>query len=258
MLITLYGPDSYNRIQKLSEIVESYRDKYTGFSYERFDLSENNSFVGFRDFIKNTSMFDPVKLVVLDNLFDGEPKKEIKDIIKNYKDRKDTTIVINLSKKPPATHKFLLEKPAQSQEFPHLKNNGFKDFVIETANNHGLKLSTEDVNVLIEMFDGDTWGVATEIERISFASDYRSEPQPKTDYFILINTLKHGRSARERLTALEIILSGQGFEPARVFNSIAYRLGSQKEAEKFANYDVAVKSGKLEYEEILLSLALSA
>jgi len=58
------------------------------------------------------------------------------------------------------------------------------------------------------------------------------------------------------LVALEIILSDRKDDPARVFNSLAYRLGSEGEARLYADYDVAVKSGKLEYEEVLLELAL--
>jgi len=73
-----------------------------------------------------------------------------------------------------------------------------------------------------------------------------------------MNALKHGKTIKERLSALELFLGDRGDDPARVFNSIAYRLGSAGEAEKFANYDVAIKSGKLEYEEILLEIALGS
>ena len=38
---------------------------------------------------------------------------------------------------------------------------------------------------------------------------------------------------------------------------LAYRLRSQKEADILADYDVAVKSGKLEYEEVLLDFVLA-
>ena len=256
MLITLYGPDSYNRIRKLNEVIESYLKKYSGLSYERFNLSVNGSFSRFRDFIKNISIFDSSKLVVLDGVAEADFPKETKEILKGHTDIKETTIIINLSKKPPVTYKFLLEKPAQSQEFPLLKGEKLRKFIKEVSGIHKLKLSEKDVEALIEIFGSDTWGLATEIERVSFAGYYIPDTTSQTDYFALINSMKFGKTVRERVISLEVVLSGQRVDPARVFNSVAYRLNNKKEAEKFAEYDIAVKSGRLEYKEVLLSLAL--
>ncbi len=93
---------------------------------------------------------------------------------------------------------------------------------------------------------------------MALTADYRDVGRPKLDYFALMNGLKYGKTAKARLIALELILSERRDDPARVFNGIAYRLSSQSEAEKFANYDVLVKSGKADYEEVLLDLALGA
>jgi hypothetical protein len=258
MLITLYGPDSYSKIKKLNDIVESYLKKHGGLSYERFDLSVGGSFVKFRDFIKNISIFDTSKLIVLDNVKETEFPKETKETLKSHTKTKGTTVIVNLSKKPPAAYKFLIEKPAQSQEFPQLKGEKLKKFIQSTSEEYNLKLSEGDTKALIEIFGSDTWGLATEIERVSFAGNYAPDTTTRTNYFTLINSVKFGKTARERILSLETVLSEQRVDAARVFNSIAYRLSSEKEAEKFAKYDVAVKSGKLEYEEVLLSLALGA
>jgi len=41
-----------------------------------------------------------------------------------------------------------------------------------------------------------------------------------------------------------------------VFNGLAYQLKNAEEAQMYADYDIAVKAGKLEYEEALLDLMI--
>jgi len=258
MLITLYGPDSYRRLAKLKEIVDTYRGKYTGISYDRIDMVEPDAIDRLKNLSSTLSMFDPVRLVVIDNLLDHPSKKEIKEILKANTDTKELTLVINTAKKPPATYKILLEGSAKTQEFPALKGESLKTFIKQEAQTRGIKLDTQTTSLLVELFGSDTWGLITELDQIEMSANKGVEAKPSTDYFRLINTVKGGYSPKERLSALEIILSERKDEPARVFNTIAYRPSTEKEAQRFADYDVAIKSGKLEYEEVLLSLALGS
>jgi len=258
MLITLYGPDSYRRLRKLNEILDTYRAKYTGFSHERFNLAEDEELNRLKNFVSTRSMFDSARLVILDNILDHPRGKELKELLKSNVEVKDITIIINLDKKPPATHKFLLEKGATSQEFQKLTGDKLGVFIKRTADRHNLKLDSQTISLLAGTFGGDTWALTTELEQMSHSANYITQAQPNADYFGLINTVKRGSNMKQRLIALEIILSDRKDEPARVFNSLAYRPSSQKEANRFADYDVKIKSGKLEYEEVLLSLALGA
>ena len=70
------------------------------------------------------------------------------------------------------------------------------------------------------------------------------------------NPLKGGSSIGERLIALEKLIGERGDDPARIFNGLAYQLKNAEEAQMYADYDIAVKAGKLEYEEVLLAIAL--
>ena len=258
MLITLYGPDSYRRLKNLNIIVESYRKKYTGFSYERFDLAETGMLNKAKNFVKMQSMFDSVRLVVLDNILEEKEQKELRELLKANTKTEDITIVINSAKKPPASYKFLFEKGIKNEEYPALKDEKLTAFIVQTAISHKLKLDAQKIKSLAGIFGSDTWAIATELEQIALSANHVSKKQPNTDYFGLINAIKYGRSVSERLVALEIILSDRKDDPARVFNTLAYRLESEGEARMYANYDIAVKSGKLEYEEVLLKLALGA
>ncbi len=256
MLITLYGPDSYRRIAKLNEIIGEYRKKYTGMSYERFDLSQPESFVRLTDFISTKSMFDPVRLVVLDNILESGAQKEIKDILKSNADAQDVTIIINFGKALPATYKFLLKKSAQKQEFLALKNENLYAFIRKIAYDYGVKLDTKTIRTLGNTYSGDVWSIVTELERMSFSKDQGVVLEPGESYFTLVNKLKYGRSTKERVVALERLLSERHEDPSRVFNNMAYRLSGNKEARRFADYDISIKSGGLEYEEVLFSLAI--
>jgi len=256
MLITLYGPDSYRRIQKLNKITNAYKEKYTGFSYDRFDMEIDTEFDRFKNFVGSQSMFDKVKLAIIDNILESPQKKDIKTLLKAQEEDKNITIIINESKKPPAMFKFLLEKQNQTQEFPALKNGAVKDFIQKKAEENRLQIDMSVISFLIDTYGGNTWGITTELESMALATNKVVNTKRSTDFFQLINTLKGGYNAKQRLFALESLISDRGDDSAKIFNMIATRPRSAQDAKKFADYDIAVKSGKLEYEEVLLSLAL--
>lgn len=263
MLIFLYGADSYRRIQKLNEIVEAFRKKQSSFSHERFDLSSDEEFLKFKNFAGNRSIFDAVRLAILDGFLPpagGPPRlKELKNILKANHQSEDLIIILNSANKP-AGFALLLKKPTKIQDFPILKAAEVAGLINETSKKLGLKLDNRTAKILAQTFGGNTWGIATELEKMSLANSQvkpaLSIHKPADNFFQLVNTLKYGRSLSDRLVALEIILSDRKDEPAKVFNMLAYRLRSQEEADTLADYDVAVKSGKLEYEEVLLDYAL--
>ena len=269
MLIFLHGADSYRRIQKLNEIVEAFRKRQSNLSHERFDLSPpaggDNEFLKFQNFAANRSIFDPVRLAILDNFLPpagGPPQtKELKEILKANHKNEDLIIILNSSNKPTTGFTALLKEPTKIQDFPALKDAEINNFIKHTAKALGFAIDAPMVKALAQTFGSNTWGIATELGKMALGEDQvksaLSIHKPADNFFQLVNTLKYGRSAKDRLVALEMILSDRKDEPARVFNMLAYRLRSQKEADILADYDVAVKSGKLEYEEALLDYVLS-
>lgn len=259
MLIFLHGADSYRRIQKLNEVVEAFRKKQSNLSHERFDLNDEEEFSKFQHFAGNRSIFNPVRLAVLDH-FDKLTVgnlKELKVILKNDHQNEDLIIVLNSTNKPTG-FTALLKKPTKVQDFPALKDTEINSFIKETAKSLEFPIDTSTTRALIQAFGNNSWGIVTELERMALtqARAPLSMEKPADNFFPLVNTLKYGRSLRDRLVALEMILSDRKDDPAKVFNMLAYRLRSQEEANLLADYDVAIKSGKLEYEEVLLDYAL--
>ncbi len=257
MIIFLYGEDSYRRLKKQLEIETVYEAKYGNLSKERFDLSDPNETGRLRNFLVNRSMFEDMKFAVLDNLFEAEDDKNLKEYIKNELNSKESALLITTDKKPPVKFKFLTEKPVQAQAFSALSDIQLNNFILKEAEKLSLKLSVETVKAIRDLFSKDTWGIVTELEKLSLSSSRDIQKKRSDDYFYLVNALKGYGDFKRKLSALEIILSDRRDDPARVFNSLSYRLSNKKEAEIFADYDVAVKSGKLDYEEVLLDFVLS-
>lgn len=262
MLIFLYGADSYRRIQKLNEIVEAFRGKQGNLSHERFDLSDNDEFLRFQNFAGNRSIFDPVRLAALDG-FDKlttSNLKELKEILRVNHKSEDLIIILNFTTKPTGFTTFL-KTPTKIQDFPALKGTEVIGFINETSKKLRLKLDNRMIKILARTFSNNTWALVTELERMVLTDGKGKSSisihKPADNFFPLVNTLKYGRSLKDRLVALELILSDRKDEPAKVFNMLAFRLRSEAEANLLADYDVAIKSGKLEYEEVLLDYALS-
>ena len=120
----------------------------------------------------------------------------------------------------------------------------------------GFDIDRDSLDKVLRAYGTDLWGIMNELERISFSKDKSTEDSDIIDYFSTFNTLKAGYSLKDSLVALERLITGRRDDPARVFNGLAFRPKNKKEALMYANYDVCVKSGKLEYDEALLACAL--
>lgn len=259
MLVTLYGADSYRRLRKLKEIVNTYTSKQGSFSRERFPLIEKADLDNLKRFLSGQSMFSTKKLVILDEPFEFEDTKSLKEILKDYKDDQDTTILINTTKKHPAPFKFIEEKPNRFEDFSLLKGRDLTNFIQKEADRWNISLNTKEIVSIVDSIGSDTWKIATELEQIALKKSKRLDVKDfitQAEYFPNLNALKRSNSVADRLIALEKLVGERGDDPGRVFNSLAYQLKNAEEAQVYADYDVAVKAGKLEYEEVLFAIAL--
>jgi len=257
MIITIYSKDSYRRIKALKEIINSYLEKYS--AYYRFDLPEVGDLGDIKSVLSTNSMFSDKKLIVIDNPFANKPKKELKDILKDTSKTKDTVIVLNTDKKIPAGLPFLKKEPNLYKEQEDLGGESLKRFILREAKELGVSLTQKDIDSLEETHGKDTWAIVKELEHASLRDTPKlniSSFGESFDYFKNLNTFRRGYSTEQRMTALENLLVGRKDEAARIFNGIAFRPSNEKEALTLASYDILVKSGKLDYEEVLLAIAL--
>ncbi|MDE2001215.1 MAG: hypothetical protein KGI60_01445 [Patescibacteria group bacterium] len=268
MIIFLYGPDTYRRQRKMREIVADYAKKHSTLSIDSFDLAEESGRDGLKDFCQANSLFDAFKFGTVKNA-DGLPKADQKAFIALLKDvlgRKETVLLILADKKPNKEFAFLLKKPAIAQEFASPEGPAAVRFIEEEAKRRGVALERGCAEYLAKAFQGDSWGAATELDKLALLEGKavtlamlksHIEAFDEVNLFSVLGRLRSGQGSAERLRVLENLLARHE-DPAMLFNMIAvapYESSAWKRAA--ADYDAAIKSGKLDYAEVLLSIALA-
>lgn len=279
MIIYLYGPDSYRRQEKLKEIVGDYKKKHSAFSIEVFDLENKGDWEKLKDFIKARSLFAELKLGIIENYRELADKelKEFASLLKENIETKEPVLVLLDNKVPLKDFKFLLESPSSakasagkavlSQEFENYTSQKFAVFVQVEAKKRGVNLDNESQNLLAQVYNNNTWGLITELDKLSLLDEKKITKavlEKHLDISLplnIFNALAKMQSVSDigvRLSILEELLF-QSKEPAMIFNMLSSSAFAKASAdkEKFADYDVAIKSGKLEYEEALTDLLIS-
>ena len=273
MINFLYGSDSYRQRKKLNEIVGQYGQKHL--TCEKFELDSSRAnqsddeFLRLKEFARNRSIFEKEKLAIVAGLFefaDENEKKTIEFLKANLHD-KDFTIVIFGGKNPNKKFAFLLEQPVLFQEFANLDGEKLKFFIKKEAEKRGLKLAVDAIGFLARIFNNDSWGLINELDKLSLfdsvsfdASQLKNliddfRPLEMDQFFSQLYTLSGNRPLKQKIVSLEVLLNSE--EPAKIFNILAASSRNQPaEIKRFADYDVAVKSGKIDYEEALLDLCL--
>lgn len=274
MIIFLHGPDEYRRLQKKKEIIAEFGKKHDGVAANRFDLAEKEEFARFAEFMESQSLFDPKKLAIVDNVFEvigGESaKKELAAALKEAAKNTNVTVLISEKNKSSEGLTFLAGKSTgiKTQDFPYLAGAKWEAFISELARENGVVPQRNAVKFLAEVYRNDTWGLATEIEKISTLRNpstgsgqgkaigledlKKLDLEISQDFFGLLNGLKN-YAMDNRLASLEKLFSAN--EPAqKIFSIIAYQIPDK--LGQMAKYDVLVKSGKLDYEEALVDLVI--
>ncbi|MDE2144761.1 MAG: hypothetical protein KGJ01_02230 [Patescibacteria group bacterium] len=258
MIILLYGPNSYLRQKKLREIISEFEKKNGNLGHESFDLKEPGKTTALIDFCSSCTLFSPKRLAVVTGSFAADDDKQLKSFLKgDIKEDEDAVLVLNEQSKPPAAYKFILENSKLSQEFGELEEKQLDVFIKKEAGERGAKLKKEDIEELKNKWGNDLWGLVTELDVLSLGgSGSKSENFP--EFFPLVNKLKYGGDIGSKLIALEYLMDGRGDDPAYVFNMVSFGVKEVRKLRKLADYDLSVKKGGLEYEEVLLDLVLAA
>ena len=261
MLIFLYGPDDYRREEKRRGIKDEFLKKYSNLSVGSFDLSEKDAFDEFKTFIKSQSIFETKKIAFIENAFEVEGEKDNLILeLTSFLENKNTTVVISEKNKPLKAFSFLLEKPVLVQEFKNLEGKEWEQFILKTSKQQGIEFDITALGFLARNYTGNSWGVITEIEKLSSLGKTRIELkdvegtmlEALPDFWSVMNGLK-SHEIGERLFILEKLFAVH--EPAaKIFNILSSM--SKDRATDFADYDLKVKSGKLEYEEALVDAVL--
>lgn len=275
MVIFLYGADDYQREAKKWEIMAEFRKKRSDLGLATFDFSEDRGFEKFHEFLASQSLFQPKKIASVDSAFEVDAKK-LARVLKGVLENKDITVLISEKSKPIKALDFLLKKPVLVQEFEILKEAEWRKFVLKEVRSRGLALEPGAVDFLAQVYNGNSWGLVTELEKIQHlgnpSTSRRGSGQTGPGFRVEISVRDleelgmeqvpnfwslllgfRSRDLGQRLWALEKVFETKE-PPAKIFNILAYQLSDR--LKDFARYDLMVKSGRLEYEEVLVDLVL--
>jgi DNA polymerase III delta subunit len=268
MIIFLYGPDDYRRSEKKRALIAEFSKKRSEIGLGVFDLEDKAALETLAEFLRTQSIFEKAKLAALENAFELDAPKLAK-LLKPFVEEKNVTILIAEKDKPVKALAFLLDKPTISQKFEQLAGAEWTAFIMAEAKKNDVRLAPAAAQFLGTIYDGDTWGLVTELQKLGgFGGGSRGGAAAKVidkkdldvfdfevapNYWGLINGLK-SFDIKNRLYAFETMLAGND-PPAKIFNILASQW--QEKIPHMAEYDLAVKSGKVDYEEALVDLLIS-
>lgn len=269
MIIHLFGPDAYRRTEKAKELVAAYRAKYEHADLFVVDLEdEPEGWTAARDFLRQPSMFVDSKVLVVREPAAVE-EKEWQEALAEAADAKRVITILSSADDATAAFPFLDQKGVERQEFKELEDRLLEVFVAREAKVRGIVFEPDALRYFLaylESLSSRSARATTEFERLSLAKFPSPVTRANMEHFIAwlpseelyrgTRAVLGGASALERLTALErLFLTREA--AAKLFNIIGYgAMGVSAAA--LAAYDIAAKSGRLEYEEALTDFTMSA
>ena len=265
MTILLWGADDYRKREKERQLIADFSKKHSILGIRRFSLDETGEDSALADFLVAQSIFEPYKLALVSAINQSKDKSLVA-AVKQAQKSKTVFIILSENEAPASPWTFLRQKGDKNEEvleqkFDKLKEADWKRFVKGEVVARKIQISPEAVLFLEEVYEGDSWRLVTELDKISLLgkkeinkSDLeRLGLETLPDFFPTLMALKSS-DVKIRLRALEQLLLSN--EPAaKIFNILSAQWYDR--AEIMARYDLAVKSGKCEYEEVLLDMVLS-
>ncbi len=248
----VYGDDSYRRNRAVREIIAKYSKKYPDGVVQVVDFLNEKALEQLTSFIGVNSLFAKNTLIIVRSPEEGD--KKLAKVLKEFHESERVIVFVISDKKLPKDFAFLYADgigPAKA-EFKGLEGMNLLKFLKADAAEKNLSVSDEQLRVIGEVYDGDTWGAVTEIERVASGGAV-AEKKTAFDFIGLIRSIVGGGRLEAKLKALFVLCKYD--EPAKVFNMVA-AFASGRDKVRMADYDIAIKAGKFEYEEALLEYVL--
>lgn len=267
MIILLHGPDSYRRQKNLEKTRDSYLEKYGLVSADSFDLETEDGFSQFKNFFQQGNLFGAKKLGILKNIsaLNKEEAGQLKILLEEAIKSEEATLIISEAELT-GDFQFLEEKAAKKFHYPELESGKMEFFIKKEAEERKINLAPETIRLMAKIFNKDTWSLITELEKMEFLESkipitpamleqtisWFEEPE----IFRYMDFVSKHANAAQKIPVLENLFLNKE-ESAKIFNIFTSRQYLDFETlKKLADCDVAIKSGKLDYELALIDMAL--
>ncbi|PIT92737.1 MAG: hypothetical protein COU08_01055 [Candidatus Harrisonbacteria bacterium CG10_big_fil_rev_8_21_14_0_10_42_17] len=257
MIVYLYGPDTFRKRAKVQELVDAYKKKHSSLGVRSYDFSlrkkstDTPLLQDIISFLENASLFDSSKLILISGIqsTDGDVARILKPLLK------DAVVTIILQAEKKLGKNFAWLTGAKSQSFEFLRGAEYISWIQLYARECGFEMRRSDAASLSILYDKDTWGASSEIQKYALGAIFKNDTVPAPAFFPLVQTLKGATSFSRKLVALGYLLASE--DAAAIFNILA-SLQPPEQKVLMAAYDAAIKSGKLEYSEALFDIVLSS
>lgn len=266
MIILLCGPDSYRLEEKRSAIFGEFKNRHPQATSGFFDFTVRDELEKLKSFVANQTIFETAKLGVVRGMCaETKPARGSKNFLEEVAKNQDVTLVLCEDKDIPKPFSFLCEKEYEKfvkvQKFEFLSETQYREFILKEALVRGIELDGDALEILENAMSGNTWGLITELEKLSLLGDRKITKDKcvellaygAKDAILLIRRIAF-ETKGERLRTLEHLFARKE-EAAKIFNMLAYQ--KKEHVLIFADYDIAVKGGKIDYEEALLDWVLA-
>lgn len=222
-----------------------------------------------RAFLEQPSIFSDSKLAVVCETGEVEEKDEKKwiGVLKRELETDKTFLIVLDRKKPKKAFQFLTTSPVRAQEFPELSGATLSAFLKKECEIRNLNFLPEAFRLFTEaLLQGGEpgWNAIHHLDRLRFLAKKNSSIEKKDiekllpisitgELFALVKGFMYATDRKTALVALERSLHQA--DSAYVFN-FAASLARGSVLLAFSEYDIAIKSGKLGYEEALADFVL--
>ncbi|AKM78011.1 MAG: hypothetical protein UY31_C0051G0005 [Candidatus Wolfebacteria bacterium GW2011_GWE1_48_7] len=279
MITFLHGADNYRREQRLRELLKAYKKKYAVFSINTFDFDDDSDISRFKDFCSQQTMFENKKLALISNVFAIKGSDEAQHILKSASTNESVIAFVSeftdeVARNPrdrvvvPKDLLFLVNTPVMTESFDSLPDAKLAFFISTEAKKRSIIVSPEAADFLVFALRRDTQLIMNELEKVALyyndakrelsrqdvelLIDYLESP----DIFAFTNAASRQGPVASKLTPLERLFINQE-EPAKIFNIFAKnQFIDLATVRMLADYDIAIKSGKLDYETAFVDLCL--
>ena len=273
MIVYLYGSDNYRKNSKLQELLRVNKEKGR-VDVRQFDFEESEeAWSEAVDFLHQPSLFASTEksktLIVRNNAsVDEKGERAWIKVLKEYAALPQPILILTDAKKPKKLFDFLLHDPVKSYEYGEVLGARLETFIKKEAETRGIQFTPDALKLFLHYLEAhpdSTWRGIQELEKLSCAkftsplslASLRSSLSwnSREEVFQIARELMQEKEKGKKIKILEMMLL-QKEAPGYLFNSLAYQVRGS-DAVRFAEYDLRVKSGNAEYEEILLEFILS-
>lgn len=258
MIFFVYGKDDFRRGRRKREIFKEILKKYPEINYSFWDGEEDGVEVKIKEFLSAQGLFFEKRIAVVDGAENLDGKKFAKEVL-GFAENKDVALVIEYDGKPTKDFSPFTKAPIKFEEFNELSGAELTKYLSAIAKVLDIKLEPAAVSKLVRSYGSNLWGIFTELQKISAVTKtVKSQDiealgfENVSEYWPTLNALRSPNLAA-RLWALET-LSLQGEPAVKTFSILAGSRGVNPKT--FADYDLLIKSGKLDFEEVLIDLVV--